>query len=428
MNPTQDSGWYKPRRYLHFDSPIGLKSATKIVQDSSKVSCHSFYPLIRYELESSKIKRDKTTGKLITKQKLRPIAFAAHLDSHIYSYYAGLLSSKYEDFLDKQMLSDSVLAFRKLEKSNIEFAKIAFDEITKIGNCSVIALDITGFFDNLNHKLLKSSWEKLLNLSRLPDDHYALFKSLTKFSTVQRDDVYTALDISLHNPRKDKRTRLCSAEEFRNRIRAANLIRTNQNPRGIPQGTPISALLSNIYLTEFDLEIKKEIDKEGGKYMRYCDDMLLIVPRHKKDYFETYVTKKITEYELSINSDKTEVRDFINSYGVLSSNKPLQYLGFTFDGKQVLLRSSALARYSEKAKRGVRFAKATMIKRNKIKRMRGQSARELYRRKIYENYSHLGSRNFIRYGFRAAEAFKSIAIRKQLKPLWGRLLEETSTK
>jgi retron-type reverse transcriptase len=52
---------------------------------------------------------------------------------------------------------------------------------------------------------------------------------------------------------------------------------------GIPQGSPISALLSNIYMFSFDKHMKNYVDSIGGKYFRYCDDMLLIVPSEYRD-------------------------------------------------------------------------------------------------------------------------------------------------
>ncbi|MFO7551723.1 MAG: hypothetical protein R6W80_09970, partial [Haliea sp.] len=110
--------------------------------------------------------------------------------------------------------------------------------------------------------------------------------------------------------------------------------------------------------------------------------------------------------------------------GSLRADKPLQYLGFTFDGKQTLIRSAALARYSDKMKRGVKFAKATRRKRNKLRLARGEEAKPLFRRSLYKNYSHLGHRNFISYGMQAAKTMESPAIKKQLKPLWHRLLKE----
>lgn len=418
--------WYRPRRYLHFDPPVGSKSATKVATNSSKVASHSFYPLISYHVTSKKLKRDKSTGKLIPKIKNRPISYAAHMDSHIYSYYAWMLSESYEKSLKSKGINECVLAFRSLGKSNIDFAFDAFNEIRNRKNCSAVALDISGFFDNLDHELLKSSWLSLIDKEKLPDDHFSVFRSLTKFSTVDKEKLYSALNISLNNPKKD-RYRVCEPQIFRDIVRGKGLVERHAIQKGIPQGTPISALLSNIYMTNFDVWANDTVKKVGGKYFRYCDDMLFILPRSHKKSIAGLARDHIKNLRIDINTDKTEIRDFRLIDGVITADKPLQYLGFTYDGQRILIRSAALARYSEKMKRGVKLAKATMRKRNKLRIGRGDEPKELFRKKVYEQYSHLGKRNFIRYGLRSAEIMKSKSMKRQLKPLWDRLIREIET-
>ena len=144
-------------------------------------------------------------------------------------------------------LRENVLAFRSLEKSNIEFAKDAFDKIQNLGECSAVALDLSGFFDNLDHQILKDRWCKIIGSETLPADHYAVFKSITKYSQVNKDKLYTLLNISHNNP-KYSRKKICTSVEFRNIVRKNNLIVTNKTSKGVPQGSPISALLSNIYM------------------------------------------------------------------------------------------------------------------------------------------------------------------------------------
>ena len=72
-------------------------------------------------------------------------------------------------------------------------------------------------------------------------------------------------------------------------------------------------------------------------------------------------------------------------------------------------------------KRGVSLAKQTMLSKNKNRIVNGQQERNLFKRQIYSRYSHLGGRNFLRYGYRAAEIMDSVEIKRQLRPLWGRL-------
>lgn len=40
---------------------------------------------------------------------------------------------------------------------NIDFANYAFKEIVSRGNCVALVIDIKGFFDNLDHEILKKT-------------------------------------------------------------------------------------------------------------------------------------------------------------------------------------------------------------------------------------------------------------------------------
>lgn len=414
--------WYRKRSYIHFDAPIGLKKATAIVTNSNLVATHAFFPLVHYTIESFKVFKNKN-GEIEKKVKLRPIAYASHLDSHIYSFYSKLLSAKYEQALLERGLDTNVIAFRSLGKSNINFANDAFEEIKKRRSCSAIALDITGFFDNLDHQILKEHWCYLLGCDKLPADHYNVYRSITRFSKVCRDTVYEQLKIPKNNPRNG-RFKICEPEVFRDVIRGNKLIQVNLDSKGVPQGSPISALLSNIYMLTFDVEAKKIAKQYGGCYYRYCDDMLFIVPTAYKELVEKAVMAEIIKIKLDINPAKTEIRDFWSSGAILHSSKPLQYLGFIFDGQHKLIRSAALAKFSGRMKSGVRLAKKTQRKANIRELLAEKPVTPLFKRKLYERYSHLSKRNFVTYGHNAAKIMQSQAIRKQLKPLWGRLQNE----
>ena len=63
---------------------------------------------------------------------------------------------------------------------HLVLADEAFADIEQKSPCEVRAYDIAGFFDSLDHKRLKHSWCRLLNEDSLPDDHYAVFKSITR--------------------------------------------------------------------------------------------------------------------------------------------------------------------------------------------------------------------------------------------------------
>lgn len=419
----QKNQWYRSRGYLHFDPPVSYKKALNIVKNPDTVAKHAFYPLINYIVESKKISKDKITKQINVTLKERPIAYSSHIDSHIYSYYAKILSREYEKKLHAAGLENSILAFRGLGKNNIDFAFEAFEKIKEKGECSAVALDFSKFFDTLDHQLLKSMWSNLLDSSTLPPDHFNVFKSLTRFSKVNKLVLYNKFSISPNNP-KNGRHRVCTAKEFREVVRKGGLITTNNDPFGIPQGSPISALLSNIYMLDFDIEMKRYVDIHNGEYYRYCDDMLFIVPIELRDKVAGFAQKMIKDIKVTINTKKTELRTFKFENNHLKSDPMLQYLGFMFDGENIYIRSSSLARYSEKMRRGITLAKNTMRKYNAVRTRKGLPKKALYKRKLYSRYTHLGGRNFITYGLRAAEKMDSKTIKRQLKPLWRRFNEE----
>ncbi|HEY9135570.1 MAG TPA: hypothetical protein VIM85_07235, partial [Pseudomonadales bacterium] len=202
--PNNYPSWYRRRGYLHFDLPLGFKKAKAVATNPKHVESHSFYPFINYTITAEKIAKDPGTLKLINVQKSRPIAYAAHIDSHIYAYYSKIISKSYELELNKRGLNDAVLAFRSLGKSNIDFASEAFSQICAYGSCGVVGLDVTGFFDNLDHSILKDKWSYLLGDSRLPNDHFSVFKSLTRWSSVDRTSLYQLFGISKNNPKNDR--------------------------------------------------------------------------------------------------------------------------------------------------------------------------------------------------------------------------------
>lgn len=409
--------WFRRRGYLHFDRPVGLATALTIVSDPIRVAQRGFFPFLDFDILSTKVKWEKELRQLVKKHKERKVAYASHVDSHIYSYYCHLLSIRYEEELIKRDLSDCVLAFRTLGKSNIHFAAQGFSEIMKRNNSYVLGLDVRGFFDTLDHGILKSSWASVLGLSHLPADHYAVYKAITRYSMVNLDAVLELLGISKNNP-KNGRNRLCTPEEFRDKVRSSNLIRTNKEGKGIPQGSSISALLSNIYMLNFDQQINEYVKEIGGRYFRYCDDMLFVFPLAAKATCEAVINAAILQYKLTIQDTKTERREFLSKAGRLVTDKPLQYLGFLFDGRNIYLRSASLARYSDRLTRGVRLAKATMRKRNRARLARGEEPRPLFIDNLIRRYTYFGRRNFISYGYRAAKIMNSQSLRRQLRPLW----------
>jgi hypothetical protein len=438
---------FKRRTYLHFDLPVGQEAAERLACDPARVASHSFYPFLGFTNVVKRITKD-ASGQVEQKEKHREIKIAAHRDAALYSHYADLLAPLYEEELHRRGLDKVVTAFRKQPRggTNIDFAGEVFRFIDHHRPCVALAFDLEKFFDTLDHELLKQQWLGLVGGSRLPADHFAIFKSLTRFCWVDRGETYEKLKISPNKPKANNRRRICNPGDFRRKIRENGLLRWNPTPgKGIPQGSPLSALLSNIYMLDFDETLHTGIAQLGGLYRRYCDDIMIIVPPEHRHDAEGLVATAVDVARLTFNGQKTDRAAFPSGRGQAAAtpipgsgfSDRIQYLGFTYDGSQTLIRPGSLARYYGKMRAGVSLAKQTQRKHNKRERDQGQALSPLKTRKLYIHYSYLINRrtrlpgrdrkaqgNFLTYAYRASEKLDAPEIRSQVRNHWKKLQEE----
>lgn len=437
--------WFKEKGYLHISPSLKIEedSSTiiKKITNPKFVEKYAFYPLMHTFISERKYKKgnptkhtthkrkhahkEKKSGKTNSNAKIRPLHYASHFDTLIYGYYADKLNKKYEAKLQSDNeLNDAILAYRKIEtfpnsgkgKANIHFAKECFDEIKQRSlseEVAVLAIDLKSFFSTLDHQYLKKVWAELLGKSKLPKDHYNVFKSCTKFKYVLKDDLRIGKknkygrkkpfdESKLANIRKTKGFRCFfeSNEDLRNHISQGKLsvysnpfFREIKNKDqstfqkrkinvGIPQGLPISAVLANLYLLEFDKAILDYvINNHNGFYRRYSDDILIICSIETMKEIEQFTYELIKKFKIKISEEKTErflfknVRYNKNFYDkrltcfsidnngneILSS---LTYLGFEFRGYHVGIKNQNLAKYyrklvssvKRKAKRAVKIS------------------------------------------------------------------------
>jgi len=174
---------------LHFDKRLPLKEAYRTVTDPERVKANAFYPFIKY----TKNYQPFRDGEDKPEKKTRLIRYASRRDAYIFSYYRHLISEKYELKLERLGLQDYVIAYRKIRtsvgnghgKCNIDFAKDAFDRIKALGECSVVILDISKYFESLDHAIIKDVWCRLFGFSDLPPDHAAVYKNITRYRVVE---------------------------------------------------------------------------------------------------------------------------------------------------------------------------------------------------------------------------------------------------
>ena len=338
----------------------------------------------------------------LAKNKERDIRYASHTDSAIFSVYAQALSELYEEQIKAKGVGDCILAYRGGIGYNVPFAKSLIDEVRKRGNCHVICLDVSGFFDNLDHKMLKGMLCRFLGTSELPEDWYKIFRRITAFEYVLREDIEARLG-------KIKGRRLCQISTFHSAIRP--IIRTNPNKHGIPQGTPLSGLLANIYMFELDCIANEYFFKIGGSYRRYSDDIAVVIPDPKDESAALiFLQALLDEHRLSFNPSKTCRTTFMSGSGWQNySGDILQYLGFTYDGERILIRPESIKNFYARMKSNIRrYVKAAA--------KQGVPLAQLRKRVLVGRFTHWGdSRNFVQYAYRAARELKAPEIRRQLR-------------
>lgn len=403
------------RQYLHFDLRITSlnKKISRYIWMSDHIVRHSFYPFICREKIFRKYKKVPNSKKKEIKEKIRPISYAGHFDSIIYSWYGHILSYFYENKIKDLEITNNVTGYRKLGKSNLDFAKVITNYAKDKGDCGIICFDLEKFFDTLDHGLLKGNWENVLGVQRLPDDHYAIFKNITKFSYINYGELIDSLGISRKD--FDKLKRICEPDKFR-KLRDDKKFIIHKNykkngAQGIPQGSTISAILSNVYMLDFDQRITMFLNNVGGFYQRYSDDIIIICPTDLIDKVEKEVEKLVGEIKLKVNPTKTEklvyrtlasgkheVIDFISG-----KKSNLQYLGVQFNGEDIFLRHSGIANFQRKMVRTVKKLAQRVKRKNK----------PFPKKQILKRFYYSKQQNYLAYANRASTILDSSPIKKQ---------------
>lgn len=194
--------------------------------------------------------------------------------------------------------SDSSFGYRKGKSA--EQAALQAQRYMQEGKRWVIDVDLSQFFDEVNHDVLMAKVKRIVTDKRV----------------LKLIDRYLRTGI-MHDGVNSPRT------------------------KGTPQGSPLSPLLSNILLNELD----KELEKRGHCFCRYADDFVIFVRSEKAaqrvfDSVVSFIEKKL---KLMINRSKSKI----------TNGHRLTFLGFGFtSGDQIRLRvpKEVQKRFRSKAK------------------------------------------------------------------------------
>lgn len=307
--------------------------------------------------------------------------------------------------MKKDGIDSVAVAYRtNLRKSNIDFAKEAFQNIQGTTSCYVMIGDFTDFFDNLDHIYLKKQLCDLLSVKKLPDDVYAVYKNVTRFSYVELQDLLMLN--GLEDTRKGRKEfndrsheRALSPEQFRQN---KDLVHPSPHPKyGVPQGSPISAVFANVYMLAADRKLQEYVSSFSGFYMRYSDDFIVVIPQSDIDFSVHYkAIKNILDSvpHLELKDSKTKVFYFDNvsvknctnifiSNGANGKNI-IEFLGFSFDGKHIRIRDKTISKYYNRLYRKLR----TIVKDQGVT----PNNHRISGKNLYQKYSYKGSRYYLK--------------------------------
>ena len=101
----------------------------------------------------------------------------------------------------------------------------------------------------------------------------------------------------------------CPVEETDERGRRKRTTQAKDTRRGIPQGSPISPLLANLYMRRFVLDWKRRgLERRlGSRIVTYADDLVICCRGGKAEEALTQLRRMMGELQLSVNEDKTRV-------------------------------------------------------------------------------------------------------------------------
>ena len=254
------------------------------------------------ELNLLALKKDlKTKGSFVPKPlrrvwipkdprgtKLRPLGIPAVRDRIAQEVVRRLIEPIFE-----RLFHDCSFGFRPKRSCHDAIRRVL--SMHEEGLRVTLDADISGFFDNIPHKLIVDAVAEEVSDGNILD----LIK------------------------------RFLAAGVMENGIFKPTTI-------GTPQGGVVSPLLANIVLNKLDWRL----EQAGYRFVRYADDfVILCASRNQAEAALTLVTQIMTDLKLSLSPEKTKIRSYSEGY---------DFLGFRLSSRSRTMRAKSLEKFKTK--------------------------------------------------------------------------------